>query len=592
MDFLNTIINNPIFIALSTTLLHFIWQGCILAIFLAASLKLISNKYSNLRYNLSIFTLSLCLITPCITYLLIYKPHSISQLSFLDNGSFMPSIGLSFTSYMPLLSIIWLIGVTYLSVGYCKELFSIYKLPKTKVSEPEKWLSDLFITIKEELNVRQNVRLLVSKFVDVPMVIGCLKPVVLVPLNMILGLTNEQLRLLIAHELAHVKRYDYFINLIQSLVEVFLFYHPAVKWISKQIRTDREYCCDDIAVKNQKVNIDYAKALLNAEELRPHTIPSMAMAATGGDLKSRVSRVVGEHTCTPKYAKSGLAGLFGLFVVCLIFSSYKVVGMVQTKEANSLVKLENINLMKPYLTQKEIVSVVPESQKIKTIEKSQPLEFNFTENTINKTIVSKRVIKPKPLKNNVVVINTVQANNIVKLAKLPEEKNTHIVDVLSVESKNKTNHLSNINAIKKIVVDDIEQHLVKKIDKKTSVEIIKNQNITEYAPLVIAPTALKMVKPIYTEVAQRRGYQGDVVIEFTVDLNGKAKDIEFFGTTKSHLKRAVRKAIKKWEFSPGTVNGNVAAMRETKLFSFVKPNREKMAITTGSLIAKRKYNVY
>jgi len=346
MDFLNIVINNPVFNSLSTTLLHFLWQGTVLALFLAAALKLISNKYSNLRYNLGILTLILCLITPCITYFIVYNTQFSHYPVRVDNTTIIPSLELSFISYLPILSIAWLIGVSYLSLGYCKALLSIYKLPKTQISEPQAWLNELFISIKQSLYVSQNVRLLVSKLVEVPMVIGWLKPVILLPVNMVSGLSNEQLKLLIAHELAHVKRYDYFINLIQSLVEVFLFYHPAVKWISKQIRIDREYCCDDIAVKNQNVKIDYAKALLNAEELRPNTIPSMAMAATGGDLKSRVSRVIGEHTCTPKYAKSGLAGLLGLFVVSLIFSSYKVVGMVHSKKTTELAPIQNISLLK------------------------------------------------------------------------------------------------------------------------------------------------------------------------------------------------------------------------------------------------------
>lgn len=590
MDFLNTFINSPVFNSLSITLLHFLWQGTVLALFLSAALKLISNKYANLRYNLSILTLILCLITPIITYFIVYKTQLTHTPVLVSGNNLLSNLELSTVSYLPLLSIIWLIGVSYLSMGYCKALLSIYKLPKTQVNEPEQWLNELFISIKQSLYVSQNVRLLVSKLVDVPMVIGWLKPVILVPVNMVSGLSNEQLKLLIAHELAHVKRYDYFINLIQSLVEVFLFYHPAVKWISKQIRIDREYCCDDIAVKNQNIKIDYAKALLNAEELRPNTIPSMAMAATGGDLKSRVSRVVGEHTCTPKYAKSGLAGLLGLFVVSLIFSSYKVVGMVQSKDITELATLKNISLVKSQ--PKQVVKVVASNINAKT-KKNHDIKKQLPVAELSKK--NKKINDDKTIENNKSSVDKANTPNLdkdkvaIKLNELRIKPTKKLIDELikQPESRNNYGHLPlNVSAIKEDVIQNIAMLTNDQLDKKDNITLATKKVVEEYAPLVIPPKTLKMVNPIYTESAQRRGYKGDVVIEFTVDLTGKATDIEFVGETKRHLKRAVRKAIKKWEFSPGTVNGNEAVMRETKLFSFVKPNRDKMTITTGSRIIK------
>lgn len=585
MDFLNTVINSPVFNALSITLLHFVWQGCVIALFLYTALKLISNKYSNLRYNLSLFALTLCLIAPCITYLIIYSAQTTTQENFLSSSALMPNIETSLLSYLPLLSVLWLIGVTYFSFGYCKELVSINRLSKTQVEMPEKWMLDIFLAIKISLKVTQNVRLLISKLVDVPIVIGWIKPVVLIPINMVSGLTNEQLKLLIAHELAHVKRHDYFINLIQSLVEVFLFYHPAVKWISKQIRIDREYCCDDIAVNTQNVTIDYAKALLNAEELRPHTIPNMAMAATGGDLKSRVSRVVGEHTCTPKHAKSGLAGLLGLFVVCFMFSSYKVVAMVQSKDLNGLESLQNISLQKDHYKKVE-KAITPEST-------ASPKKLKQTKMLDPEGIT----IKPnKEIKNTnqLVKSNALPKQNISaaipKMDEVEIKQNIQAIESLIQVSDYNSNieyNSLNLNAIKEDIKENIQNLTYESLNNKINIEIPDKESLKVYAPLVIPPKTLKMVNPIYNEAAQRRGYKGDVVIEFTVDLTGKATDIEFVGETRSHLKRAVKKAIKKWEFSPGTVNGNEAVMRETKLFSFVKPDRDKMTITTGSRILRR-----
>ena len=99
-----------------------------------------------------------------------------------------------------------------------------------------------------QLRIRRPVRLLESALVDVPMVIGWLRPVILLPASALSGLTPQQLEAIIAHELAHIRRHDYLINLLQSLIETLLFYHPAVWWVSRQIRREREHCCDDLAV--------------------------------------------------------------------------------------------------------------------------------------------------------------------------------------------------------------------------------------------------------------------------------------------------------------------------------------------------------
>lgn len=119
---------------------------------------------------------------------------------------------------------------------------------------------------------------------------------------MLSGLTTPQLEMLILHELAHIRRHDYLVNFIQTLVALLLFFHPAVQWISKQMRNEREYCSDDIAVQCCGDAIAYAHTLADTAALcskhRHHTIPNMAMAASGGDLKQRVVRLV-DHHCTP-----------------------------------------------------------------------------------------------------------------------------------------------------------------------------------------------------------------------------------------------------------------------------------------------------
>ncbi len=141
----------------------------------------------------------------------------------------------------------------------------------------------------ERLRVTRQVKLVESALVEVPAVIGWLRPVILLPASAMTGLTTEQLEAL----LAHVRRHDYLINLLQTVVETLLFYHPAVWWVSHRIRVEREHCCDDLAAGVCGDRLSYAQALVAMEELRAPKI-GLAMSSSGGSLLTRVARLIDE----------------------------------------------------------------------------------------------------------------------------------------------------------------------------------------------------------------------------------------------------------------------------------------------------------
>ena len=145
--------------------------------------------------------------------------------------------------------------------------------------------------IAERLQIRRAVAILESGAVVVPTLVGWLKPVVLLPAAALAGLSPEQLQAILAHELAHVRRHDYLVNLLQSMVETLLFYHPATWWVSAQIRAEREHCCDDLAVEVCGDRLVYASALAELTTLAGHR--GFALAATDGSLLNRVRRILG-----------------------------------------------------------------------------------------------------------------------------------------------------------------------------------------------------------------------------------------------------------------------------------------------------------
>jgi beta-lactamase regulating signal transducer with metallopeptidase domain len=155
------------------------------------------------------------------------------------------------------------------------------------------------------------VRLCESALVEVPTVIGWLRPVVLLPVSTLAGLSPAQLEALLAHELAHVRRFDYLVNLVQTFGETLLFYHPAVWWVSRRMRVEREHCCDDAAVVACGDAVGYARALAALEGLRA-IAPTLAVAAGGGSLWPRIARLVGGPPPHLSRSSRWLAGVFAL----------------------------------------------------------------------------------------------------------------------------------------------------------------------------------------------------------------------------------------------------------------------------------------
>jgi len=160
----------------------------------------------------------------------------------------------------------------------------------------------------------------------VPAVIGFLRPVVLIPMRALTGLTPEQLDAVIAHELGHIKRFDVAVNFFQVVAETLFFFHPAMWWLNRRIRADREDCCDDVAVSACGGTVGYARALATMESWRD--VPSFAMAATGSPVATRVARLLGVTR------QSGGARAAGFVTASLALATALIAGGVSVGISN------------------------------------------------------------------------------------------------------------------------------------------------------------------------------------------------------------------------------------------------------------------
>ncbi|WP_410391966.1 M56 family metallopeptidase, partial [Corallococcus sp. 4LFB] len=193
--------------------------------------------------------------------------------------------------HLPWLVLAWGMGVAASSLRLLKGWLGLRRQVDEAVHASWEWQQRLEV-LARRLNLTRPVRLLVSSKLDVPSTLGWLKPVVLVPTATLTGLAVRELELVLAHELAHIRRHDFAVNVVQTLVETLLFYHPAVWWMSQVIRVERENCCDDLAVRQGPGALPYARALTALEALRSQGMDASgpALSALGGSLKDRVRR--------------------------------------------------------------------------------------------------------------------------------------------------------------------------------------------------------------------------------------------------------------------------------------------------------------
>lgn len=303
------------------TLLHSLWQISFVAAVLFCVLRIFRDFSANLRYLISVSALCLSFILPLVTFVylsdgtkpiqttkqtvpiaskqvqlrenkepIISETVVVPPIVSADNPSSSSSPNILF---MPIIVGFWLIGVLFFSIRLLGGIWTVHLYKTRETSEVETFWKEKFNELFERLNLRQKVRFLQSKKVEMPMVIGWLKPVVLVPASAFLQISPKELETILIHELIHIKRRDYLVNFLQSLIEILFFYHPCVWWISAKIKNEREFAVDEfISQTFENERFIYANALATLEEIRTTLTPNLAMAADGGNLMKRIENIL------------------------------------------------------------------------------------------------------------------------------------------------------------------------------------------------------------------------------------------------------------------------------------------------------------
>lgn len=300
----------PLVHALGWTLLHFLWQGALIALLLACALAILPTRGSQLRYALACAAMAFMIVLPLITFAILASQAPPPTQHFRLPSTYATSTPLlasapapppepwtirceqALNRSLPVDIAFWFAGMILLLARLNLALFATRRIKSLAVAPAPAELHPLLQRLQTRLGIQRTVRLLNSARVQAPIVIGWMRPAILLPIGCLTGMSTLQIEAVLAHELAHIRRHDYLIGLLQSIVEAVLFYHPAVWWVSSRIRREREHCCDDLAVSVTGDRLAFAKALTFLEERRCPA-PAGSFGANGGVLKMRIARLLG-----------------------------------------------------------------------------------------------------------------------------------------------------------------------------------------------------------------------------------------------------------------------------------------------------------
>jgi bla regulator protein BlaR1 len=337
MKKLTDIINYNTSSALGWTLIHSIWQG--FAILLVFGILYYVFKSSVTRYRLGIGALTLQFVAAIATFFMIYQPISTSNTlqsnrafgDFLFNNpnliftpkrlTFFQQIEFFLQNNLDVFVIIWLVGTTLLLLRLVVGFTHVQSLKVQQVHPISADIQALMNTLLEKTQMPTSIKLLESALANVPMTIGWIKPVVLLPVGIASGLTITQLEAILAHELAHIKRYDYLVNIFQNFVEILFFFHPATWFISGKVRDERENCCDDFAVEICGDSLVLAKALTQVASYQQQPRLAMAFGAKRQTFMDRIKRIIGINDSKPM-SYGNWAAVLGMILVVALGITY------------------------------------------------------------------------------------------------------------------------------------------------------------------------------------------------------------------------------------------------------------------------------
>lgn len=281
---------NNLIKAIGWSILHSLWQGAIIYAMLFIVLMAWPKMNSRLKHNLAFGSLFLIFASFCFTFFTVFElpttSTSIESIAFNEAAyqnlsELSRNFNFKTEAYFPMVVTVYLVGIIFQLLILLSSYVKLKKLKQVStLSVPAEW-SRIFELTLTQLKINKTVKFFLSSKVNVPLVIGFFKPVVLFPVALATQLDLKQVEAILIHELSHIRRNDYLINLVKTCIETLLFFNPFVWLTTKFIHIEREHACDDLVVNFTGTPLTYAHALLKLELLKDKQTPSLSLAATG-----------------------------------------------------------------------------------------------------------------------------------------------------------------------------------------------------------------------------------------------------------------------------------------------------------------------
>jgi beta-lactamase regulating signal transducer with metallopeptidase domain len=366
--FVDYLFSSNIIRALCWTFIHSLWQGLLLSIVVAGVITLTRRTRPAIRYNILSSLFGLFIMTACGTFIKQLfaareaLPINGQEMAVMSGGAayggtsvapdFLQQFTVYFNNHAALIVMIWFLIFSIRLIRTFADIGYIQRIRYDGTHTPEESWRVRVHELAARLQLSKPVSLLESELVKVPAAIGTLKPIILVPLGMLSKLSAEQVEAILLHELAHIRRNDYFVNLLQSFAETLFFFNPAVLWLSSLIRAERENCCDDIVVAGPSSRKVYISALVAFQQhyINDNRIGmAVAFPGTQHTLLDRVKRIVSNENRHLNLAEK-LILLGSILAICLLpllFTSPLNAQRSTASTAHQTQKKE-INEVKPY----------------------------------------------------------------------------------------------------------------------------------------------------------------------------------------------------------------------------------------------------
>jgi beta-lactamase regulating signal transducer with metallopeptidase domain len=349
MNKLSQLLSNEISYAIGWTIIHSLWQCTLIALFIAISYAFTKKASAATRYWINSLGLLSCVIASGITFYINYydsvsieiaSTAYVTEISSSTQQAYVQTISDIINQHINQIVMVWLVGFALYMSKYLAEFFYCQHIKNNHYKNPNQQWQQLFNELKNSVGITQNIQLRLSEIVDIPCVVGHFKPVVLLPASLVLGLSIKQIEVILLHELGHIRRNDYLISSVQTLITLLYFFNPFARWISLKMDEERENACDDIAVAVSGDPLFYANTLKEFAEMKNMYSPAVAMTGRKNLLINRIKRLfIRDTSFTKTYGKA-----ITIMVMFLLTIGYSVAGYSEEKKPTKdtfSIKIEN-----------------------------------------------------------------------------------------------------------------------------------------------------------------------------------------------------------------------------------------------------------